>query len=175
MKSLRRIALTALVTFSAFGAITYTSCNKDECKDVVCQNGGTCNADNGSCACATGYEGTSCEKKVNTKFAGVWAAAETCDGTASPSYQVTITADGTDPTKVVVSNLGNYGCTVGGTVAFDGTVNAATLTINDNTCNYQMNATGTFNADGTVSFTYTAAYEVAGVGQTDNCTATLTK
>lgn len=175
MKSIRRIALTAAVVLSAFGAVTYTSCNKDECKDVVCANGGTCNTEDGSCSCATGYEGTTCQTKVNAKFAGVWAVSETCSGTAGTPYQVTITADATDPTKVLVSNLGNYGCTVGGVVAFDGTVNGVTLTIADNTCNYQMNATGTFNADGSISFTYTATYEIAGVGQTDNCNATLTK
>jgi hypothetical protein len=170
MRSIRRIALTALVTFSAFGAITYTSCNKDECKDVVCSNGGTCNSADGSCTCATGWEGTTCQTKVNAKFAGVWAVSETC-GSSTSTYQVTITADGTDPTKVLVSNLGNYGCTLGGTVAFDGTVNKATLTINDEVCTYQMNATGTYNDDGTVTFTYTAVYP----GNTDNCTATLTK
>ena len=175
MKLIRRIALTAVVVFSAFGAMTYTSCNKDECKDVVCSNGGTCNTADGSCSCATGYEGTTCGTKVNAKFVGVWAAKENCNGGADVNYQITITADATDPTKVLVSNLGNYGCNVGGTVSFDGTVNSATLTINDNTCNYQMNATGTSNADGTISFTYTATYEVLGVGQTDNCTATLTK
>lgn len=172
MSSFRRIALTALVTLSTFGAITYTSCNKDLCKDVVCQNGGTCQEADGSCTCKTGYEGTTCEKKVNAKFVGTWAVAETCGGTTQPSYQVVITADATDPTKVLVSNLGNYGCTVGGTVVFDGSVNGATLTINDLECQYQMNATGTYNADGTVTFTYTATYPVS---QTDNCTATLSK
>ena len=174
MKSLRRIALAALVTFSAFGAITYTSCNKDECKDVVCQNGGTCNSETGACTCATGYEGTNCEKKVNAKFAGAWSAAENCSGTMA-TYPVTITADGTDPTKVQVQNLGNYTCNVVGTLTFNGSSNTTTLTINDSQCGYQMNATGTFNADGTISFTYTASYLLNGVNTTDNCTATLTK
>ncbi|MBL7717411.1 MAG: calcium-binding EGF-like domain-containing protein [Flavipsychrobacter sp.] len=171
MKSIRRIALAAAVTLSAFGAVTFTSCNPDECKDVVCANGGSCNSDDGSCTCATGYEGATCETKMNAKFVGTWSAAENCSGSTA-TYQVVITADGSDPTKVLVSNLGNYGCTVGGTVTFDGTVNGATLTINDSECTYQMNATGTYNSNGSVSFTYTATYPPA---NTDNCTATLTK
>ena len=36
MKSIRNIALSALLTFSAFTAVVYTSCNKDECKDGNC-------------------------------------------------------------------------------------------------------------------------------------------
>lgn len=39
--------------------LTMQSC--DKCKDVTCQNGGTC--DNGKCACPTGYSGDNCEIK----------------------------------------------------------------------------------------------------------------
>lgn len=168
MKSIRNIAFSALLTIGALGAVTYTACNKDKCKDVVCQNGGVCN--DGNCSCATGYEGTNCETKSNAKFVGVWAVSETCGGANQTPYQVTITADATDPTKILVANLGNYNCTVGGTITWNSSVNGATLTIADNKCGTQMNATGTY-ANGKITITYTATY----TGGTDNCTATLSK
>jgi hypothetical protein len=170
MKSIRNIAFSALLTLGAFTTITYTSCNKDECKDVVCQNGGTCNAETGACVCSVGYEGTNCETKSNAKFVGVWAVTETCGSATSDPYQVTITADATDATKILVSNLGNYNCTVGGTIVYNGSVNGATLTIADNKCGTQMNASGTF-ANGKITITYTATTATLN----DNCTATLTK
>ncbi len=170
MKSIRNIALTALLTIGAFSAITYTSCNPDKCKDVVCQNGGTCSE--GVCSCPVGYEGTLCETKSNAKFVGVWAVSETCGSAAQTPYQVTITADASDATKILVNNLGNYGCTVGGTITWNSTVNGTSLTIADNKCGTQMNATGTY-ANGKITITYTATYGTPTT--TDNCTATLSK
>lgn len=170
MKSFRNIALSALLTVGAFSAVTYTACNKDACKDVVCQNGGVCA--NGVCTCATGYEGTNCETKSTTKFIGQWSASDVCNGGSPDVYIVTIAQDPSAVDKVLVSNLGNYGCTTGGTISWNGSVNALTLTINDSKCNYQFNATGTYNAaTKSVSFNYTAKYATI----TDNCTATLTK
>lgn len=66
MKSIRNIAFSSLIALGAFGTVTYTACNKDECKDVVCQNGGTCVS--GNCSCTVGYEGTNCETQVRTKY-----------------------------------------------------------------------------------------------------------
>ncbi len=66
MKSIRNIAFSALLTLGAFSAITYTACNKDECKDVVCQNGGTCT--DGTCACPFAYTGANCETEVRSNY-----------------------------------------------------------------------------------------------------------
>jgi len=172
-KIFKNIAFSAMLTLGAFGTITYTACNKDECKDVVCQNGGTCSG--GNCVCTTGYEGNNCEKKVNAKFVGTWTATESCSGTPSAAYQVTITADPASPTQVLINNLGAYGCTIGGTVTFNGLVNGVQLTINDNKCGYQMNATGTYNTEGTISVSYTVTYNDGSGVVTDNCSATLAK
>ncbi len=168
MKSIRNIAFSALLTIGALSAVTYTACNKDECKDVVCLNSGVCNG--GTCSCPTGYEGSDCGRKSNAKFVGTWSVTETCGSVNQTPYQVTITADGTDATKILVSNLGNYGCTVGGTITWNSTVSGATLTIADNKCGTQMNATGTY-ANGKINITYTAVY----TGGTDNCTSVLSK
>lgn len=173
MKMMKNFSLTALLSLSLFGAVTFTSCSRDECKDVVCQNGGTCNEDDGSCACPTGYEGDLCATRVADKFVGTWTATETCGTTPGTPYQVTITAAGaTNPTQILINNLGDYGCTTGGNIVFTGNVNGSmTFTINDNKCGYQMNATGTLSSNGSLSITYTATY----LGGSDNCTAVLTK
>ncbi len=57
--------MTCLLTVSAFVAIMYTSsCRKDKCKGVVCQNTGLCSG--GSCSCPTGYSGAHCENSTIT-------------------------------------------------------------------------------------------------------------
>jgi hypothetical protein len=171
MNTIKSIAVTALVTIGSFTAVTYTACNKDKCKDVVCQNGGTCSE--GNCNCLAGFEGDRCQTKVVDKFVGTWNAAETCGSVPSPAYQVTITGSGT---SLVISNLGNYGCSLGGNITWAGSItNSTSVTINDNKCSYQMNGTGTYNTNGSVTFTYTTTYTLGGVPQTDNCTVTLTK
>lgn len=56
---LRSIIATIIITISTFGAILYTSCTKDKCKNTTCQNGGSCS--NGFCICPRGYTGDYCE------------------------------------------------------------------------------------------------------------------
>jgi len=50
MKNLFYLSLTLFV-------LNFSSCSK--CKDVTCNNGGTC--EDGICACLTGFSGTNCE------------------------------------------------------------------------------------------------------------------
>ncbi len=64
MKQFKLFLLTAFITISAFGALIYSSCRKDKCKGVTCQNGGTCN--DGSCVCPSGYSGNFCENSSIT-------------------------------------------------------------------------------------------------------------
>jgi hypothetical protein len=168
MLSFRRIALTALVTFSAFGAITYTSCSKDECKDVVCSNGGTCNETDGSCTCATGYEGTTCGTAWAAKFAGSYSVTETCSlsGGVGP-YSATITASSTNNVTILLANFGDYltPVTVNATVA-----STNTLTIPQQTVGGKMfQGSGTYT-NGILNITYT----VTGTGS-ESCTAVWTK
>lgn len=125
----------------------------------------------GNCSCPTGYEGKNCETKITAKFLGQWAAKEDCNST---SYTVTIAADANDNTKLLVTNLGNYGCTVGGVITFSGLVtssNTAQFTIMDTKCGTDMTATGSLAANGVL----TVSYKVVAPGINDNCIATLTK
>jgi hypothetical protein len=75
MKSIKHIALGAFLTISAFCAVLYTSCTKDKCKDVTCQNGGTCS--DGNCVCPTGVTGTNCETLYRTSYANTYKGTGT--------------------------------------------------------------------------------------------------
>lgn len=130
MKSVKHIALSALLTVGAFGTVLYTACNKDECKDVVCQNGGTCSE--GKCTCATGYEGTNCETKSRDKFVGTYTGAESCT-TGTDNYSITLAAN-SDALKLTMTNLYNDNitaiCSMAATdsFSFSGTAGGATFT-----------------------------------------------
>lgn len=144
MKSLKRIALSALLTFSAFGAVLYTSCNKDECKDVVCQNGGTCTG--GTCTCTSGYEGTNCETAVRTKFIKQWSASdkEATTSVTVPTY-VSAIVSGTTIVDIKISKFSNefFANDVVATVSGN-TISVASQQP-DNDGYYITTGTGTYN------------------------------
>lgn len=99
MKSVKHIALSALLTVGAFGTVLYTSCTKDECKDVVCQNSGTCNG--GTCTCPTGVGGTNCETIFRTTYANTYVGNGTDnEGDTYTNWRAKFTATGTDLTKM---------------------------------------------------------------------------
>ena len=62
MKHTKLVIFTAVVTLCAFVAVISSSCHKDKCSGVICQNGGACS--NGSCVCPTGYSGNFCENST---------------------------------------------------------------------------------------------------------------
>jgi hypothetical protein len=74
MKRMKTIAASLLLTLGAFSAITYTACNKDECKSVDCGANGTCIS--GTCSCTTGYEGSNCQTESRAKFTRNWNVDE---------------------------------------------------------------------------------------------------
>lgn len=154
MKSIRNIAFSALLAVGAFTTVTYTACNKDECKDVVCQNGGTCVT--GNCNCATGYEGTNCETAVRAKFLKTWAASDKDIATTTnlPTYSSIIVA-GTAITEVKISKFSDSYFTND----VKATVSGNTITIAsqqpDNDM-YYVEGTGTYNsADMKITWSYT--------------------
>jgi hypothetical protein len=161
MRQIKQIAFSALLTISAFGAVVYTSCNKDECKDVVCQNGGTCSE--GKCTCPTGFEGTNCETKSRDKFIGTYAGSEICT-VGTDNYTMTI-ATNSDALKLTMTNLYNESYTA--------------------TCN--MTATDAFSFSGSsgavtfsgtgklVSNTLTVTYTITNAATTNSCTFTGNK
>lgn len=142
---------------SAFCVVLYSSCSKDECKDVVCQNGGTCNETDGSCTCATGYEGTNCETESRKKFIKTWAALdkETASGTTLPTYSSAVIA-GTGVTEIRISKFSDafFVNDVIATVA--GNVASIASQEPDADGYYVTTGTGTLDATtGKINWTYT--------------------
>jgi hypothetical protein len=70
--------LTGFVLLMVFGAaVWFSGCVHDACvaRNIQCQNNGTCR--DGDCLCPSGYEGDSCQFKVNKKFAGCYKVIRT--------------------------------------------------------------------------------------------------
>ncbi len=59
MKSFKYIAIGIFFTLGAFFAVTYSSCSKDGCTAVICQNKSDCGG--GVCSCKPGTSGGNCE------------------------------------------------------------------------------------------------------------------
>lgn len=87
-----------------FGAVTYTSCKRDKCKEITCAFGAACVE--GTCYCATGYEGTQCEKLIRAKFTGTWSATEAGTQTLTEEYPLDV-EEGTEINKVKIRNFNN--------------------------------------------------------------------
>jgi hypothetical protein len=162
MKNLKSILLASFLTIGAFSTTIFTSCDPDACKDVVCQNGGTCT--DGLCACPTGYEGTNCETLSRTKFLGVFTGAETCT-VGSDNYSITCTAN-SDDTKFNIQNLYNDNLTA---IA---SASGNAFTIPSQTVASGVTAVGSGIITGnTITITYTVTNSMT----SNTCTFTGTK
>lgn len=169
MKLISRIALTAAVVVSAFGTITYTSCNKDECKDVVCSNGGTCNSDNGSCTCATGWEGTTCTERTRDKFLGTWSGADVC---GTDTYTITLViSNSSNDIQALINNPGGFGNNITITGSVSGT-NQLTFTDANVGGGRTLTGTMTLTTSNALKFDYTVD---ALVGDDVSCTGNYSK
>ena len=56
---MKKILLPSIVAIICLISVIYSSCIKNACLGVSCQNGGYCSS--GSCVCPTGYSGNNCE------------------------------------------------------------------------------------------------------------------
>jgi len=170
MKLIRQIALTTMLTIGAFSVVTYTSCNKDKCKDVVCNNGGTCNTTDGTCSCKTGYEGADCGTLTRAKFVGSWTGTDYC---TNPSDTVGINltvGTATNDVQATVTNAGGFGSTV----TITGTVTATniiTFTGQSVATGVSLSGTITLNTSNTMTFAYTVVDNTG----TQTCSGNYTK
>jgi len=74
----KTIIYTSFTMLSIFGILSYfTSCKPNPCvtRAVDCKNGGACH--DGECQCAAGYEGDSCQYRVNEKYNSYFACIRT--------------------------------------------------------------------------------------------------
>ncbi|HEY1032709.1 MAG TPA: hypothetical protein VGD89_13110 [Flavipsychrobacter sp.] len=151
----KTIILSALSAIAAFTAVTYTSCNNDKCKAIVCAYGGVCK--DGACICPTGYEGTQCEIITRDKYKGVWNVIEKGTYTLTNQYQVSI-EDGASMNKMVIRGFYNNA-----TAPVDMIINGDEVTIPLQTVDnrYEIQGTGTlkyeefYGKHGTLTVRYT--------------------
>jgi len=161
MKNLKSILFAGFLTIGAFAASTFVACNPDACKDVVCNNGGTCT--DGTCACATGFEGTNCDTESRTKVFGTFLLSGTdSDGGTYSNLSTTVSTSATAKTKFILNIASTFilTCTMTGANSFtvdnvtlsgftytgNGTYNGTTLTLTLN----ETDLTGTvvYNLNG---------------------------
>jgi len=166
MKSIKTIALSAFVTLGAFFTVLYTSCTKDECKDVVCQHGGTCS--NGSCVCPTGYIGTNCQTRA---LVGVWAGTDICTPSGTYNISITLANSSTDTAKMLITNPGGFGSSIviSGTVSADG----KTITYPNQAISSTVSMGGSILLTDNTHFTHT--YTASDLTGNTSCTGTYTK
>ena len=158
MKFVKHIALTAFLTVSAFCAVLYTSCSKDACKDVTCQNGGTCSG--GNCTCPTGVTGTNCETINRTTYANTYKGNGTDNaGGTYNNFRLVYAVTGTDLTKMTLTVQDATGT---------GAVPVMNITLSN------ITATGSsYTVESTTSTSAGVTYTYTGTGTINGTTASL--
>ena len=149
MKKVRVMASAALLTLTAFGAITLVSCKKD---------------------CEIGYEGSDCKTLSREKFMGSWQGQDICNS-GTYNYTLQVSPSGTNAVTAIVSNPGGFGTavTISGTVTSSNTVS---FTNQDVGGLRTLSGTMTHNGGNNMSFNYTVT---PSVGSSDACSGTFTK
>ena len=147
---MKHVALAAFLTLSAFCAVLYTSCSKDKCKDVTCQNGGTCS--DGNCTCVTGWGGSRCDTAYRSLYTNTYVGSGTDNGTPANTYtnwRMVFSTTGTDATKMQLVLQDN---TTAAVVALPITLTVtattgSTFTVTSTSANgYTYTGTGTVSA-----------------------------
>jgi hypothetical protein len=120
MKRNQIVSLTAACTILLFAIITIVSCSKQGgtpiingtniqlCKNVVCQNAGTCI--NGICNCPAGFEGKECEAKWSAGYAANYEANDECQ--AGKPYAVKIEQVINRGDAILISNITSYNTSI---------------------------------------------------------------
>lgn len=102
MKLLKQIALGAFLTIGTFAAVLYTSCSKDACKGVTCNNGGTCSG--GNCTCVAGYYGSSCDSIYRNEYTNTYKGSGTDNtGGTYTNFRMVFATTGTDISQMTLT------------------------------------------------------------------------
>ena len=144
-------------------ATIFSAC--DPCKDVECQNSGTCVE--GTCECATGYEGVNCETEMRTKFLGNYKVS----GSDTGGFTYTDV-----PVKIETTSSSTSGTvltfTVNGTQWTGKVTNSTTITLDPKeTANVEKLNSGTITISGT---TITVKTEMTDLSVTPSVNYSLT-
>jgi len=156
MKALRILGLA----MALFGAMTVSSCKKDPCKKVTCQNGGVCQ--DGNCKCNLPWEGSRCEVDARDKFVGSWRGTINC-GSGPEETTISITKSSVTPTRIIIEDI--YG-----ELTSSNTFDIPTQTVNVEGTAVTVNGRGNLNGN-----QLTLTYNVTIQGSAFTCTGTFNK
>jgi len=168
-----------IYSFLALGAIVFSSCSSDPCKDksatTLCSGKGVLvtNGSNCECSCNAGYTGTDCNTAIMPSLIKVWNN-QTSSNNSPFTATTAIAAKGTSVSEIEITDLGaGYKCTNGSTsslVITYGIIKSATKIMLDESaqCNYTFKGEGNLQADGSWKFVYTVTYVKNGATVTDN-------
>ena len=154
--------LLSILGVAAVAAIGLSSCETDACADVECGVNGTCV--DGDCVCDAGYEGTACDTEERAEFIATYNVSEACTS-GNYTYSISVQTSTTGVTNVIVTNFGDYGVNVAGTVNGNN-INFANQTVDG------LTFTGSGQINGTV---LSITYNVSDGQAQDDCTMTCTK
>ncbi|MCX7607392.1 MAG: hypothetical protein N2170_09045 [Bacteroidia bacterium] len=157
MKRLQTIMGGVLLTL----LLSTLGCKKDPCKDVTCQNGGTCV--DGKCNCSLPWEGTKCEVDARDKFAGAWSGTENCGGGVE-NVSTTISKSSVEAIAILIDGQ------IRGRLTSSTTFEIPSQQINSGGTTVTISGNGVLNGN-TLSLTIT--YSVGGQGIT--CSYSLTR
>ena len=133
--------------------VFFNACTDDPCKDVNCLNGGNCV--DGTCVCATGYEGTDCSTEMREKFLGTYLLSGTDNmGNTYTNISTTIGASSSAVNKIVITIAGSY--------TIPATLNSSTSFTIDPTTHSGFNFSGSGSINGT-TLSVTINQEAGGV------------
>ena len=154
--------LFSILGVAAVVAIGLSSCETDACADVECGTNGTCV--DGDCVCDAGYEGVDCDTEERAEFIATYNVSEACTS-GNYTYSSSVQTSTTAVTSVLITNFGDYGVNVTGTISGNN-VTIANQTVDGLT----------FSGSGQISGTIlTITYNVSDGQATDDCTMTCTK
>ncbi len=184
-----------LLFVALIGAMTMTLTSCDECADITCENGGTCEegvcqcTDNffgdacevecvngtyasGSCLCDAGYEGDACTVLSREDMIGSYIGSDACSNTgATDAYNSSVAESSSFDDGVLINGLWDtfFENNITGTV--DGDV--ITIPNQDpDSDGYTIEGSGTYT-DGTIAWSFTVTETESGL--VDQCTMTATK
>ena len=151
MKKISMIGISFLGMIAVVTVMFFNACTKDPCKDVNC-NTPQGNCVDGTCVCATGYEGTDCSIKSADKFVGTWNGVDVCASTYT--YTTTITESSTEADKILINNFGGFG----NQYTANATVTGTSFSVPSQVFgSVTIAGSGTISGDGlTITVTYTA-------------------